>query len=86
MYSGERLTHLQALAGLLPDHGLVSRLVGGDHPVLWVWHPPTGRQTMVFATPVAAGWLFLWSNGGQRGADDLDEAALALKQALAEPG
>ncbi|WP_214322191.1 hypothetical protein [Nonomuraea sediminis] len=85
-YTSERRVHLEALAGLLPDHGLVSRLVGGDDPVLWVWHPRTGRQTIIFATPAHNGWLFLWSAGGQGPADDLERTALTLKEALVQPG
>ncbi|MER7364351.1 hypothetical protein ACI2LC_22615 [Nonomuraea wenchangensis] len=81
-YTGERRAHLQALAELLPDHGLVSRMVGGDEPVLWAWHPRTGRQTLVFATPSSGGWVFLWSPRGQGGADDLDRTADALRQTL----
>lgn len=87
-YTGERRALLEALAELLPDQGLVSRMVGGHDPVLWVWHPHTGRQTMVFATPSSHGWLLLWSSGGQGRADDLAGAAGALRQSLgsAEPG
>ncbi|MBF8194010.1 hypothetical protein ITP53_51720 [Nonomuraea sp. K274] len=87
-YTGERRALLTALAELLPTQGLVSRMVGGDDPVLWVWHPSTGRQTIVFATPSNRGWLFLWSSGGQGGADDLERTAGALRQSLdpAQPG
>ncbi|NRQ40319.1 hypothetical protein HII36_52135 [Nonomuraea sp. NN258] len=81
-YTGERRTHLAALAELLPHQGLVSRMVGGDDPVLWVWHPRTGRQTVVFATPSSSGWLFLWSPGGQGSADELERTASALREAL----
>ncbi|HEX4813247.1 MAG TPA: hypothetical protein VFV66_10905 [Nonomuraea sp.] len=87
-YTGERRAHLEALAELLPGQGLVSRMVGRDDPVLWVWHPRTGRQTVVFATPSGNGWLFLWSPGGQGRADDLAGTAGALQRTLgsAEPG
>lgn len=87
-YTGERRAHLEALAELLPDQGLVSRMVGGDDPVLWVWHPRTGHQTIVFATPSSSGWLFLWSPGGQGRADDLRRTAGALRETLgsAQPG
>lgn len=81
-YTGERRVHLEALAELLPTHGLVSRMVGGDDPVLWVWHPSTGRQTMIFATPSHHGWQFLWSPGGQCAADDPERTAAALREAL----
>ncbi|MEU8248536.1 hypothetical protein [Nonomuraea sp. NPDC048916] len=81
-YTGERRTHLEALAELLPEQGLVSRMVGGDDPMLWVWHPSTGRQTIIFATPSRAGWVFLWSPGGQSGVDDLARTARALRETL----
>ncbi|MEU5860591.1 MULTISPECIES: hypothetical protein [unclassified Nonomuraea] len=87
-YTGERRTLLEELAELLPDRGLVSRMVGGDDPVLWVWHPRTRRQTIVFATPSSGGWTLLWSPGGQGDADDLEGTADALRRALgsAQPG
>jgi hypothetical protein len=81
-YTGERRVHLEALAELLPAHGLVSRMIGGEDPVLWVWHPRTGRQTIIFATPSGQGWQFLWSPGGQGTADDLQGTAAALREAL----
>ncbi|WP_157247787.1 hypothetical protein [Nonomuraea typhae] len=81
-YTGERRTHLEALAELLPDHGLVGRMVGGDDPVLWAWHPRTGRQTIIFATPAYRGWMFLWSPGGQGSAEDLAQTARSLKETL----
>ncbi|MFC4115763.1 hypothetical protein [Nonomuraea zeae] len=81
-YTGERRTHLEALAELLPNQGLVSRMIGGDDPVLWVWHPRTGRQTIIFATPSNRGWLFLWSPGGQGDAGDLERTASALRETL----
>ncbi|MFC7644130.1 hypothetical protein ACFQX6_27890 [Streptosporangium lutulentum] len=62
-FTQQRLAHLESLAAELPDRGLVSRMLGGDDPVLWVWHPGSGRQTIVFATPAKDGWLFLWSLG-----------------------
>ncbi len=82
-FTGERRVHLEALADLLPAYGLVSRMVGGEDPVLWVWHPRTGRQTIVFATPSNNGWQLLWSPGGQGSADELDRAATALRRTLA---
>jgi hypothetical protein len=81
-YTGERRTHLEALAELLPNQGLVSRMLGGDDPVLWVWHPRTGRQTIIFATPSNRGWLFLWSPGGQGSVNDLEHTASALRETL----
>ncbi|MGW3344789.1 hypothetical protein ACWDA3_15860 [Nonomuraea rubra] len=81
-YTGERRVHLEALAELLPAHGLVSRMVGGEDPVLWVWHPRTGRQTIIFATPSNHGWQFLWSPGGQCPAAEPERAATALRDAL----
>ncbi|MEO3863453.1 hypothetical protein [Acrocarpospora sp. B8E8] len=83
-YARQRRTHLEALAEQLPERGLVSRMLGGDDPVLWVWHPHTGRQTIVFATPAKDGWLFLWSPDGQESADDLDLTADSVKKLLAE--
>ncbi|MFI7634424.1 hypothetical protein [Nonomuraea sp. NPDC049400] len=81
-YTRERRTRLEALAELLPHHGLVSRMIGTEDPVLWVWHPRTGRQTIIFATPSHRGWLFLWSPGGQGSADELELTAATLRQAL----
>ncbi|MER6507130.1 hypothetical protein ABT158_09975 [Nonomuraea sp. NPDC001636] len=81
-YTGERRTLLEALAELLPHQGLVSRMVGGDDPVLWVWHPRTRRQTIIFATPSSEGWTLLWSPGGQGSADDLEATADALRRTL----
>lgn len=82
-FTGERRVHLEALAELLPAYGLVSRMVGAEDPVLWVWHPRTTRQTIVFATPSNDGWQLLWSPGGQGAADDLERAAIALRRTLA---
>ncbi|MER6944830.1 hypothetical protein ABT294_12480 [Nonomuraea sp. NPDC000554] len=87
-YTGERRSHLEALAARLPGQGLASRMIGADDPVLWVWHPHTGRQTLVFATPSHRGWLFLWSPGGQGKADEPERAARTLRETLelAQPG
>ncbi|MGW0480798.1 hypothetical protein [Nonomuraea sp. NPDC003214] len=84
-YTGERRTHLEALAALLKGQGLVSRLVGGDEPVLWTWHPRSGRRTLVFATPSRQGWQFLWSPGGLHDAEDPEGAAGKLRDALEAP-
>lgn len=84
-YTGERRAHLEALAALLPGHGLASRMVGGEEPVLWAWYPRTGKQTLVFATPGRRGWEFLWSPGGQGTADDLPQTVRALKESM-DPG
>ena len=81
-YTGQRRGVLEALSALLPDHGLVSRLIGGDDPVLWVWHPFSGRQTIVFATPTANGWALLWAPGGRSGAGGLEETANLLRVTL----
>jgi hypothetical protein len=81
-YTGERRARLETLAELLPEHGLVGRLVGGDDPVLWVWHPHSGRQTIIFATPSSRGWQFLWSPDGQDTADDPQRTAATLRQVL----
>ncbi|MGI5160079.1 hypothetical protein [Microbispora sp. CA-102843] len=81
-YSGQRLAHLEALAARLPERGLTARLLGTDDPVLSVWHPDTGRQTIVFATPAKEGWMFLWAPGGQESADDPGRAAELISQTL----
>lgn len=81
-FSRQRLIHLGSLATELSKHGLVSRTVGGDDPVLWVWHPDSGRQTIVFATPAKDGWLFLWSPDGQEDTGDLRPVAEALGKLL----
>jgi hypothetical protein len=81
-YTGQRRVHLEALAALLPSRGLVSRIVGSGEPVLWIWHPGTGRQTIVFATPTADAWVFLWSPGGQSGTDDPGATAEAIRATL----
>lgn len=54
--------------------------------MLWVWHPRTGRQTLIFATPGSRGRLLLWSPGGQGDAGDLDGPALKETLDSAEPG
>nr|WP_260408090.1 hypothetical protein [Planomonospora venezuelensis] len=77
------MAHLESLAAELPDRGMVSRMLGGDDPVLWVWHPGSGRQTIVFATPAKEGWLFLWSPDGQEGTADPSRVAESVKQLLA---
>ncbi|KAB8195694.1 hypothetical protein FH608_009245 [Nonomuraea phyllanthi] len=84
-YTSERRSRLEALAELLPHHGLVSRMVGNHEPVLWVWHPRTGRQTMIFAIPSHRGWTYLWSPGGQSDADQPELAAAALREILEKP-
>ncbi|MFG3439806.1 hypothetical protein ACGF0J_21385 [Nonomuraea sp. NPDC047897] len=84
-YTGERRTHLRALAETLPPHGLVGRVIGGDDPMLRVWHPGTGRRTIVFAALTTGGWVFLWSPGGQGRADDPDRTARALRDTLDPP-
>lgn len=81
-FTQQRLIHLGSLATELSKHGLVSRTVGGDSPVLWVWHPDSGRQTIVFAAPAKDGWLFLWSPDGQEGTGDLPLVAEALRKLL----
>ena len=85
-FARQRRTHLEALAERLPERGLVSRMLGGDDPVLWVWHPHTGKQTIVFATPAKQGWLFLWSPDGQENADEPGSAADLVQKLLAGTG
>ncbi|GAB3141224.1 hypothetical protein [Microbispora hainanensis] len=84
-YSRQRLARLEALAARLPGQGLSSRLLGTDDPVLSVWHPGTGRQTIVFATPTREGWMFLWAPAGQESADDPGRAAELIGLALSRP-
>jgi hypothetical protein len=85
-YARQRRTHLEALAEQLPKRGLVSRLLGGEDPVLWVWHPHTGKQTIVFATPTKNGWMFLWSPDGQESADDPAQTAELVGKLLSLTG
>ncbi|MEV4376405.1 hypothetical protein [Streptosporangium sp. NPDC049644] len=84
-FTQQRLAHLDSLAAELRQRGLVSRTLGGAAPVLWVWHPDSGRQTIVFATPVKGGWLFLWSPDGEESADDPALAAGSVERLLAPP-
>ncbi|WP_344968592.1 hypothetical protein [Streptosporangium fragile] len=84
-FTQQRLVHLDSLATELRRRGLTSRKVGGTAPVLWVWHPENFRQTIVFATPAADGWLFLWSPDGQESADDPAHAAEAIGKLLNPP-
>ncbi|MGC5011539.1 hypothetical protein ACLQ2R_12310 [Streptosporangium sp. DT93] len=81
-FTQQRLVHLDSLATELKRRGLASRTLGGTAPVLWVWHPDNGRQTIVFATPTGDGWLFLWSPDGQQSADDPAHAAEAVEKLL----
>ncbi|WP_326637201.1 hypothetical protein OG884_26275 [Streptosporangium sp. NBC_01755] len=84
-FTQQRLAHLDSLAAELQRRGLVSRTLGGTTPVLWVWHPDSGRQTIVFATPVKDGWLFLWSPDGEESTDDPVHAADSVERLLAPP-
>lgn len=81
-YDGERRTLLRALAEEASRQGLASSLIGGEEPLLHVWHPRTGRRTLVLALPAHRGWVFLWSPGGRAPADDLQRTARALREAL----
>jgi hypothetical protein len=83
-FAEQRRVHLEELAARLPDHGLAGKMIGNDEPLLWVWHPGTGRQTIVFATQSKSGWQFLWSDGGQEGAGFPDQAADLIKKHLAD--
>ncbi|WP_433254153.1 hypothetical protein ACQPYK_11970 [Streptosporangium sp. CA-135522] len=71
----QRLAHLESLAAGLRGRGLMCRMLGAGNPVLWVWHPGNGRQTIVFASPAGDGWLFLWAPDGQESAEDPGRAA-----------
>ncbi|MFB9966985.1 hypothetical protein [Sinosporangium siamense] len=83
-YTQQRRTHLETLAAQLVEHGLVGRLLGGDNPMLWVWHPTTGKQTIIFATPSKDGWQFLWSPNGQMSADATARTVQLLRDALSD--
>jgi hypothetical protein len=83
-FTQQRLAHLESLAAELPGRGLVGRMLGAGDPVLWVWHPGTGKQTIVFAAPAQDGWLFLWSPSGQEGAGDPAHAAELIGKSLEE--
>ncbi|GAA5053774.1 hypothetical protein HNP84_002852 [Thermocatellispora tengchongensis] len=83
-FAEQRRAHLQALSAQLPDRGLVGRTLGGEDPVLWIWHPRTGKQTIVFATPSTDGWLFLWSPGGQEDAANPAQTADLIEKLLSE--
>ncbi|MER7205584.1 hypothetical protein [Streptosporangium sp. NPDC000239] len=84
-FSQQRLTYLGSLSAELSRQGLASRMVGGDDPVLWVWHPESLRQTIVFATPAGDGWLFLWSPDGREKAGDPRGTAESLDRLLSAP-
>ncbi|WP_440099577.1 hypothetical protein [Streptosporangium sp. H16] len=81
-FTQQRLAHLDSLAAELRQRGLASRTLGGAAPVLWVWHPDSRRQTIVFATPVRDGWLFLWAPDGEESADDPARAADSVEKLL----
>ncbi|RBQ14752.1 hypothetical protein DP939_38940 [Spongiactinospora rosea] len=83
-FAEQRRAYLDELSARLPERGLIGRMLGGSDPMLWIWHPTTGKQTIVFATPSKNGWLFLWSPGGQEGADLPEQAADMVKKLLAE--
>jgi hypothetical protein len=59
-----RRRHLAALADELRARGLSCRLAGPGESVLSVHGPGADRQLMVVATPVGAGWSYLWPGGG----------------------
>lgn len=84
-FSQQRLTYLGSLSAELSERGLASRMVGRDDPVLWVWHPDSLRQTIVFATPTGGDWVFLWSPDGQESAGDFQRVADSLKRLLQTP-
>ncbi|MEV8633175.1 hypothetical protein AB0395_16095 [Streptosporangium sp. NPDC051023] len=85
-FSQQRLTYLGSLSAELSERGLASRMVGGDDPVLWVWHPDSLRQTIVFATPAKGGWFFLWSPDGQEKVGDFRRVADSLEHMLRDSG
>ncbi|MDP9861295.1 MULTISPECIES: hypothetical protein [Streptosporangium] len=81
-FAQQRLARLEALAAELSGRGLVGRIVGATAPVLWVWHPGSGRQTIVFASPAREGWLFLWSPDGQESAEAPGHVAELVRKLL----
>ncbi|WP_055481580.1 hypothetical protein [Sphaerimonospora mesophila] len=84
-YGWRRRSLLEALARQLPERGLASRMIGGEEPVLWIWHPSTRKQTIVFASPAKEGWLFLWSPDGQENAEEPGLAADRIRKLLSQP-
>ncbi|GIH68692.1 MULTISPECIES: hypothetical protein [Sphaerimonospora] len=84
-YGWRRRSLLETLAGQLPERGLASRMIGGEEPVLWIWHPRTRKQTIVFASPAKEGWVFLWSPDGQENADEPGLAADRIRKLLSQP-
>jgi hypothetical protein len=58
-----RRRYLAALAYELEARGLSWRFAGPGESVLSVHGPRTHRQIMVVATPVGAGWSYLWPGG-----------------------
>ncbi|MFJ2030984.1 hypothetical protein [Streptosporangium sp. NPDC087985] len=81
-FARQRLAHLESLAAELSGRGLASRMLGADAPVLWVWHPRSRKQIIVFACPAGEGWLFLWSPDGQERAEDPGQVADLLRKLL----
>ncbi|MFF5211834.1 hypothetical protein [Streptosporangium sp. NPDC000396] len=55
-------------------------MLEGDGRLPWVWHPGSGRQTIVFATPVRSGRLFLWSSHGQESTGNPGHSAEMIKE------
>jgi hypothetical protein len=83
-FTEQRRAHLEALAAQLPGRGLVGRMLGSEDPVLWIWHPRTEKQTIVFATPSKNGWLFLWAPDGQKSVDNVEQTADLVSDVLSE--
>lgn len=84
-FSSRRRALLEALAEQLPERGLASRMIGGEEPVLWIWHPHSRKQTIVFASPAKEGWVFLWSPDGQENAEEPGRTADRIKRLLSQP-
>lgn len=85
-FAQQRRILLESLATALSRRGLLSTLIGGEDAMLLVRHPRTGRQTVVFATPVGKGWLFLWSPDGEESADHPGPVADLLVKLLSRTG
>ncbi|WP_312874614.1 hypothetical protein [Actinomadura litoris] len=77
-----RRRHLAALAYEVEARGLSWRFAGPAESVLSVLGPRTRRQVMVVATPVAAGWSYLWPGGGMADVAEVTHVADQLFRLL----
>jgi len=77
-----RRRHLTALAYEVEARGLSWRFAGPGETVLIVLIARTKRQVMVVATPVGAGWSYLWPGGGMADVTDVPHVADELARLL----